>query len=141
MRSTTSELHSLAGELGIAGDRVFVGGVELKEPCPFTKRLDVYVNPSFNETFSLPILEGWRGGARSRFQIQLACRTAGGAALLFDPSDPDRWPGPSWKRSGRRVTGLRDEGLRRAGQFTWRSDGRAPSTCTASGRASAPRRK
>ena len=118
----TAELHSLAGELGIAGDLVFVGGVELKETVPFYQAADVYVNPSFNETFSLPILEGMACGCPVAVSdISCLPETAGGAALLFDPSDPESMARAIVEAVGPASDRLRDEGLRRAGQFTWRA--------------------
>ena len=44
-------------ELGIADDVVWVGGVPLEETVHFYRAADVFVYPSFNETFGLPILE------------------------------------------------------------------------------------
>ena len=118
----TAELHSLAGELGIAGDLVFVGGVQLKETVPFYQAADVYVNPSFNETFSLPILEGMACGCPVAVSdISCLPETAGGAALLFDPSDPESMARAIVEAVGPASDRLRDEGLRRAGQFTWRA--------------------
>ena len=55
-------LHSLTAELGIADDVVFVGGIPLEETVRFYQAADVFVYPSFNETFGLPILEAY--GAR-----------------------------------------------------------------------------
>src|SRR5215207_710703 len=44
-------LRALADELGIARDVVWVGGVPLEETVDFYRAADVFVYPSFNETF------------------------------------------------------------------------------------------
>ena len=56
------QLHALADELGIAEDVVWVGGVPLEETVHFYRAADVFVYPSFNETFGLPILEAMATG-------------------------------------------------------------------------------
>ena len=84
-----AQLHSLAAELGIAGDLVFVGGVPLEETVRFYQAADVFVYPSFNETFGLPILEAMACGCPVVTSDTSAMpETAGGAAVLSDPSDP-----------------------------------------------------
>ncbi len=112
-------LHALVDELGIGQDVVFVGGVPLEETVQFYRAADVFVYPSFNETFGLPILEAMASGCPVVTSDTSAMpETAGGAAVLVNPgdpasiaqgiltavSDPDR---------------LREAGLRRAAQFTW----------------------
>jgi glycosyltransferase involved in cell wall biosynthesis len=47
--------------------------------------------------------------------------TAGGAALLFDPSDPASMARAIIEAVGSASDRLRADGLRRAGQFTWRA--------------------
>jgi glycosyltransferase involved in cell wall biosynthesis len=113
-------LHSLTAELGIADDVVFVGGIPLEETVRFYQAADVFVYPSFNETFGLPILEAMACGCPVVTSDTSAMpETAGGAAILSDPGDP-----ASIARAIRQATGperdrLREAGLRRAGQFTW----------------------
>jgi glycosyltransferase involved in cell wall biosynthesis len=113
-------LHSLANELGITGDLVFVGGVPLEETVHFYRAADVFVYPSFKESFGLPILEAMACGcpvvtsdATSMPEI------AGGAAVLSDPRDPASIARGIADALGPRKVRLRDEGLRRAGEFTW----------------------
>jgi glycosyltransferase involved in cell wall biosynthesis len=53
----TAQLHAIASELGIAEDVIFVGPVPLEETVHFYRAADVFVYPSLNETFGLPILE------------------------------------------------------------------------------------
>ena len=115
-----ASLRSLATELGIAGDLVFVGGVPLAETVPFYQAADVYVNPSFNETFSLPILEAMACGCPV-IVSDISClpETAGGAALLCDPNDPASIARAIVDAVGPAKDRLREDGLRRAGQFTW----------------------
>lgn len=111
-------LHSLAAELGIAADVVFVGGVPLEETVSFYRAADIFVYPSLNETFGLPILEAMACGCPVVTSDTSAMpEIAGGAAVLSDPKDP-----ASIARAIVEAVGqdrLRDQGLRRAGQFTW----------------------
>ena len=93
-------LHALVAELGIARDVVFVGGVPLEETVRFYRAADVFVYPSFNETFGLPILEAMACGCPVVTSDTSAMpETAGGAAVLCDPGDRRRSPGPSPRRS------------------------------------------
>ena len=112
-------LHRLVSELGIGGDVVWVGGVPLDETVQFYRAADVFVYPSFTETFGLPILEAMACGCPVVTSDTTAMpETAGGAAVLASPADP-----ASIARAiGEAIAGrdrLRDAGLRRAGQFTW----------------------
>src|SRR5882757_9033681 len=85
-----TELHSLADELGIADCIRWVGGVPLEETVHFYRAADVFVYPSFNETFGLPILEAMACGCPVVTSGTSAMpETAGGAALLADPGDPE----------------------------------------------------
>jgi glycosyltransferase involved in cell wall biosynthesis len=115
-----AQLYALAAELGISGDLVFVGGVQLEETVPFYQAADAYVNPSFNETFSLPILEAMACGCPVVVSdISCLPETAGGAAVLCDPGDPASIARAIVEAVGPARDRLRDGGLRRAGQFTW----------------------
>jgi glycosyltransferase involved in cell wall biosynthesis len=119
-------LHSLAAELGIAGDLVFVGGVPLEETVRFYQAADVFVYPSFNETFGLPILEAMACGCPVVTSDTSAMpETAGGAAVLSDPRDPASIARAIVEAAGPGRDRLREEGLRRAGQFTWGATGSA----------------
>ena len=115
-----AQLHSLADELGITGDLVFVGGVPLEETVHFYRAADVFVYPSFNETFGLPILEAMACGCPVvTSDTSSMPEIAGGAAILSDPKDPASIARGITDAVGPRKDRLRDEGLRRAGQFTW----------------------
>jgi glycosyltransferase involved in cell wall biosynthesis len=113
-------LHSLTAELGIADDVVFVGGIPLEETVRFYQAADVFVYPSFNETFGLPILEAMACGCPVVTSDTSAMpETAGRAAILSDPGDPASIARAILQATGPERDRLREAGLRRAGQFTW----------------------
>ncbi len=115
-----ASLHSLAAELGISGDVVFVGGIPLEETVRFYRAADVFVYPSLNETFGLPILEAMACGCPVVTSDTSAMpETAGGGAVLCDPRDPASIARAILEAAGPARDRLRDFGLRRAGQFTW----------------------
>ena len=115
-REYVAELRALAEELGIAGDVVWVGGVPLAETVPFYRCADVFVYPSFNETFGLPILEAMACGCPVVTSNTTAMpETAGGAALLADPADPDSIADAIVKACGPENERLRAAGPERAG--------------------------
>jgi glycosyltransferase involved in cell wall biosynthesis len=112
-------LHALVDQLGLRDRVVWVGGVPLAETVQFYRAADVFVYPSFNETFGLPILEAMASGCPVVTSDTSAMpETAGGAAVLASPDDP-----ASIARGIlRAIEGrdrLREAGLRRAGEFTW----------------------
>jgi glycosyltransferase involved in cell wall biosynthesis len=114
-----ASLHSLAAELGISDDVVFTGGVQLAETVPFYQAADLFVYPSFNETFGLPILEAMACGCPVVTSDTTAMpETAGGAAVLSDPDDPASIAKAIITATEGRER-LRDDGLRHAGQFNW----------------------
>jgi glycosyltransferase involved in cell wall biosynthesis len=115
-----AELRSLAAELGIAGDLVFVGGVPLQETVSFYRAADVFIYPSLNETFGLPILEAMACGCPVVTSDTSAMpETAGGAAILSDPADPASIAKAMIEALAPDSDRLRDDGIRRASQFTW----------------------
>ncbi|HEY2641273.1 MAG TPA: glycosyltransferase family 1 protein [Streptosporangiaceae bacterium] len=115
-----AQLHSLAAELGIAADVVFVGAVPLEATVCFYRAADVFVYPSFNETFGLPILEAMACGCPVVTSDTSAMpETAGGAAVLADPHEPGSLARAIIRAAGHERDGLRAAGLRRAAQFTW----------------------
>lgn len=115
-----ARLHALAAELGISENLVFVGGVPLEETVRFYQGADVFVYPSFNETFGLPILEAMACGCPVVTSDTSAMpETAGGAAVLSDPKDPASIARAIVEAAGPGRDRLRDAGLHRAGQFTW----------------------
>src|ERR687884_650247 len=88
-----AELRALADQLGIGEDVVWVGGVPLEETVHFYRCADVFVYPSFNETFGLPILEAMATACPVvTSETSAMPETAGGCALLADPNDPQSLP-------------------------------------------------
>ena len=115
-----ASLHSLAAELGIARDVVFVGAVPLEDTVSFYRAADAFVYPSLNETFGLPILEAMACGCPVVTSDTSAMpETAGGAAALSDPKDPASIAKAIIEALGPGRDQMRDLGLRRAAQFTW----------------------
>jgi glycosyltransferase involved in cell wall biosynthesis len=114
-----AELHALAAELGIADDVVWTGGVPLDETVAFYRAADLFVYPSLNETFGLPILEAMACGCPVVTSDTTAMpETAGGAAVLADPGDPASIARAMTEAAGGRDR-LRTAGLKRAAEFTW----------------------
>lgn len=115
-----NELHALADELGIADDIMWVGGVPLEETVNFYRAADVFVYPSFNETFGLPILEAMACACPVvTSNISAMPETAGGAALLVDPADPQSIARAIVEACGAEGARLRERGPVRAREFTW----------------------
>src|SRR5215471_5872395 len=121
-----ARLQALMAELGIAGDLVFVGRVPLEETVRFYQAADVFVYPSLNETFGLPILEAMACGCPVVTSDTSAMpETAGGAAVLADPKDPASIAQAIVEAAKLGRDSLAEAGLRRAGQFTWAATGAA----------------
>jgi glycosyltransferase involved in cell wall biosynthesis len=115
-----ASLHALADQLGIAQDVVFVGKVPLEETVRFYQAADVFVYPSVNETFGLPILEAMACGCPVvTSDVSAMPETAGGAAILADAKAPAAIGRAIVEAAGPARDRLRDLGLRRASQFTW----------------------
>ena len=121
-----SSLHSLAAELGISGDVVFVGGIPLEETVNFYRAADAFAYPSLNETFGLPLLEAMACGCPVVTSDTSAMpETAGGAAVLADPKEPASIARAMVEAATSQRDRLREAGLRRASQFTWAATGAA----------------
>jgi glycosyltransferase involved in cell wall biosynthesis len=121
-----ASLPALAHELGIAEDVIFVGGIPLAETVPFYRSAQVFVYPSFNETFGLPILEAMATGCPVvTSDVTAMPETAGGAAMLSDPSDPLSIAKAILDAAGPARDQLIERGLRRASEFTWGATGAA----------------
>jgi glycosyltransferase involved in cell wall biosynthesis len=115
-----AQLHALAEELGISSDVVWVGGVPLEETARFYQAADVFVYPSFTETFGLPILEAMACGCPVVTSDRSAMpEIAGGAAVLSDPTDPASIARAIVDAVGSGAGRLREQGLKRAREFTW----------------------
>jgi glycosyltransferase involved in cell wall biosynthesis len=97
-----------------------VGGVPLEETVAFYRAADLFVYPSLNETFGLPILEAMACGCPVVTSDTSAMpETAGGAAILADPQEPASIARAIVEAAGPGRDRMRDLGLRRASQFTW----------------------
>ena len=115
-----AELKSLAAELGVGPDVLFMGKVPNPEIATFYQAADVLVYPSFNETFGLPILEAMACGCPVvTSDVSAMPEIAGGAALLCDPHDPASIAKAIGEAIAPERDRLRDAGLRRAAQFSW----------------------
>jgi glycosyltransferase involved in cell wall biosynthesis len=115
-----TRLRTLASELDITGDIVFTGGVTLEETVDFYRSAEVLVYPSLNETFGLPILEAMACGCPVVTSNTSAMpETAGGAALLADPTSPASISQAMIEAAGPAREQLRSLGFRRAAQFSW----------------------
>ena len=115
-----AQLHALVDELGIADDVVWVGGVPLAETVNFYRAADVFVYPSFNETFGLPILEAMASACPVvTSNVTAMPETAGGAALLADPHDPESIAEAIVEACGSDGDRLRTLGPARAAEFSW----------------------
>jgi len=115
-----ASLKSLTAELGITEDVVFVGGVPLEQTVSFYRAADLFVYPSLNETFGLPILEAMACGCPVVTSDTSAMpETAGGAAVLADPKDPESIARAITEAIGPGRDRMRDLGLKRATEFTW----------------------
>ncbi len=115
-----ARLRSLAESLGVGDDVTWVGGVSLEETVDFYRAADVFVYPSHNETFGLPLLEAMACGCPVVTSDRTAMpETAGGAAVLADPDEPDSIASAILTALAE-AEALRPRGLQRAGEFTWR---------------------
>jgi glycosyltransferase involved in cell wall biosynthesis len=89
----------------------------------FYRAADVFVYPSLNETFGLPILEAMACGCPVvTSDVSAMPETAGGAAVLADPKAPESIARAIVEAAASRDR-LRDLGFARAAQFTWGATG------------------
>jgi glycosyltransferase involved in cell wall biosynthesis len=115
-----AQLRAVAEQLSIARDIVWVGGVALEETVNFYRCADVFVYPSFNETFGLPILEAMATSCPVVTSDTSAMpETAGDCALLADPKNPESIADAIVKACGPEGDRLRAAGPERASEFTW----------------------
>ena len=114
-------LRSLADRLGIADDVVWTGPMALEDTVPLYRAADVFVYPSFNETFGLPLLEAMACSCPVVTSDRSAMpETAGGAAVLADPHEPASIAAGILE-AVEHADELRKQGRERAGDFTWAS--------------------
>lgn len=120
-----AEVRALVAELGIGSDVVFVGGVSNDETVHFYRAADVFVYPSFNETFGLPILEAMASGCPVvTSDVTAMPETAGGAAVLVNPQEPASIAKGILEAIDGRER-LIDLGTQQAARFTWAATGSA----------------
>ena len=120
-----AELRALADELGISDDVVWVGGVHLTETVHFYRAADVFVYPSLNETFGLPLLEAMACGCPVvTSSVSSMPEVAGAAALLVNPRDPVEMADAIVAACGPEREAPAGPGVERAGQFTWEATAR-----------------
>jgi glycosyltransferase involved in cell wall biosynthesis len=113
-------LKVLTDELGLADHIVWVGGIPLESTVAFYRSADVFVYPSFNETFGLPILEAMACGCPVvTSSVSSMPETAGGAALLADPHHPESIGAAIVEACGPAEERLRAAGPVRAAMFNW----------------------
>lgn len=123
-RAYVAQLHGLAESLGISDDVVWVGGVPLEDTADFYRAAEVFVYPSWDETFGLPLLEAMACGCAVVTSDRTAMpETAGGAALLADPGAPETIASAIREACGGGAGWLRDLGLKRAAEFSWARTG------------------
>ncbi len=117
------KLMTVAGEYGVA-DRVQHLGMVAPEQLPALYRgASCLIFPSLYEGFGVPIVEAMASGCPvACSEGGAAAEVAGGAALLFDPSQPE-----AIAEAVRRLDdgAIRDrriaEGLRQAARFSWQN--------------------
>jgi glycosyltransferase involved in cell wall biosynthesis len=114
------ELRALAERLGV--EVRFVGWVSEAQLEALYARADVFVLPSLQEGFGLPVLEAMGRG------VPVACsntsslpEVAGGAALLFDPREPAQIADAIRRLLGDQALAarLRAAGAERSLRFSW----------------------
>jgi glycosyltransferase involved in cell wall biosynthesis len=120
-----AQLRELAARCGVAV--AFVGWVSDAQLEALYARADVFVLPSLQEGFGLPVLEAMGRG------VPVACsnssslpEVAGDAALLFDPREPAQIADAIRRilGDGALAARLRSAGLARAAEFTWQRTAR-----------------
>jgi glycosyltransferase involved in cell wall biosynthesis len=120
----SGELHALRDRLQLAGRVDFPGWIPREKLYDLYSRASAFLYPSLFEGFGLPVLEALAAGVPTACSaIEPLDSIAAGAALKFDPRDPDAIA----EAMHRLVT---DAGLRarlaaagplRAAEFSWRT--------------------
>jgi glycosyltransferase involved in cell wall biosynthesis len=124
-RKFLAALSEKIGDTGVLDMIVFTGYVPNEELPAIYSMAEMFIYPSLRESFGLPVLEA------------MACETpvitsdtssmpevAGDAALLVDPTDPESLVSAIARLLGDENLreALREKGLKRAGEFSWKSN-------------------
>jgi len=117
-----ASLRARAAGLHVADDVRFPGWLSTEDVEGLWRLAAGHVFPSFYEGFGLPVLEAMARGVPGACSDRASLpEVAGGATLLFDPSDVDAIRSAIEQLVG--DAGLRDElrrrGLERAAEFSW----------------------
>lgn len=80
----------LIEQLGIGNDLQMLGGVRYEQLHHLYERCDLFVCPSYSESFGHPLVEAMAGGmAIASADLPVHREVCGDAASYFDPFDPD----------------------------------------------------
>lgn len=117
------DLRSEAAALGIAARTTMVHDIDQRLIPALYSAAEVFVMPSTMEGFGLPVIEAMACGTPV-ISSDAAClpEVGGDAALYFDPHSPTQLANhlDTMLGSNEMRQQFRDQGLRRARQFTWR---------------------
>lgn len=116
-------LDAAVGELSKTRDVRILGGLDDEAVAALYNLAEASVYPSLYEGFGFPVLESFACGAPVAASNATAIpEIAGGAALLFDPSDTLSIAGALGRivEDGQLREDLRTRGLARAREFSWR---------------------
>jgi glycosyltransferase involved in cell wall biosynthesis len=115
-------LSLLVDELGLQNEVIFPGYVSQEDLPYFYSACDVFVFPSFSETFGLPVLEAMSCGAPV---VSSSCgalpEVCGGAALLVSPHATEEIAANIYEVLSEPALAaeLRSRGLARSQSFSW----------------------
>jgi glycosyltransferase involved in cell wall biosynthesis len=114
-------LRELCDELKLSDRVVFCGGVDHDQVPIFYRRAEIFVYPSFNETFGLTILEAMACGCPVvTSDISAMPEIAGGAAVLANPHKVESIArAMSIALEDETRSRLVNAGRKRAAEFTW----------------------
>jgi glycosyltransferase involved in cell wall biosynthesis len=116
------DLTELVGSMGLSGKVVFAGYVPDEELCALYNRARIFVLPSLDEGFGLPVLEAMACGAPVVISSGNAMEeVAGGAAVVVDPRDEAALAGALDRllRDQPYRAELAERSLHRAAEFSW----------------------
>ena len=119
----TAKILQLAEESGYQNDIIFIDYVEIADLNYFYSAAEVFVFPSLQEGFGLPIIEAMASGTPViTSNITSMPEIAGEAALLINPFNPEEIAEAMNKilASGSLKEELIGAGIERAKQFNWK---------------------